>query len=255
MKLRSGQALTWQALWDLFRCHVAGLCPIGYSEYKSAAAAANHARKYGTHYTGVFRKFFVEFVALLDNPHRGDLHGLLNRTTEALCRMLVQHTGADVVLFNNAVFGRNVVMLEIFAGHRAAIVYRDPRDVFVDRRNNDKNHWRTPRQMAEFYGKGLESYLAYKARAPASVAAGLREISFERFVDDAAFRERACKWLVRGVGARGNDIYFDAQASSLNVGIYRDVLVAADQRRLHDSIATYEKMDRLAATTWYEQSG
>lgn len=250
MRARWGDPVTWQTLWDVFRCHVVGMCPIGYSEYKGAAAAANHVHKYGARYTGIFRGFFDGFSALLDDPRRGGLHALLIRTTEALCGMLLRHTGADVVLFNNAVFGRNAVMLEIFAGHRAAIVYRDPLDVYADRLRSDKNHWRTSEQMAEFYDHGLNRYLDYKARAPARAAAALREVPFERFVNEDGFRRDVKAWLLEGVAPAADQVHFDPQASSRNIGIHHDALDAADRKQLAEIVHTCQKMDRQTDATW-----
>src|SRR5699024_6044978 len=157
---------------------------------------------------------------LVNAPYRGGLHAVLVRTTENLCQMLLRHARADVVLFNNAVFGRNAILLAIFAGHRAAIVYRDPLDVYADRLRSDKNHWRTSRQMAEFYDHGLTRYLAYKAGAPASAGKALREVPFERFVADAAFRERVKAWLLEGVTATAAVSHFDPAVSRRNIGIH-----------------------------------
>ena len=250
MQARWGEGVDWQVLWDVFRCHVVGMCAIGYSEYKGAAAAANHVRKYGTAYTRVFRDFFDAVAELVDDPRRGGLHALLTRTTEALCRMLLQHTGGKVVLFNNAVFGRNAIMLEIFAGHRAAVVYRDPLDVYADRLRSDKNHWRTSRQMAEFYDHGLTRYLAYKTGAPASAGKALREVPFERFVADAAFRERVKAWLLEGVAATAAVSHFDPAVSRRNIGIHAAVLDEADRRQLAHVVQTRQRMDRQTEASW-----
>ncbi len=248
MQARWGVGVDWLALWDLFRCHVVGMCPIGYSEYKGAAAAANHVRKYGTAYTHVFRRFFDDVSALRRQPERGGLHDVLTRTTEALCRMLLRRTGAKVVLFNNAVFGRNAIMLEIFAGHRAAIVYRDPLDVHADRLRSDKNHWRSARQMAEFYDHGLTRYLDYKAGAP-DAAAALREVPFERFVEDARFREKVKAWLLEGVDTEGAS-HFDPSVSRRNIGIHEAALDDTERRQLAAVVHTRQRMDRQADASW-----
>lgn len=248
--LRAREELQWQWLWDLLRCHVVGLCPAGYSEYKAAAAATNHVRKYGSAYTRVFRTFFEQLAALVESPCRGGLHGLLMHTGEDLCRMLVGHSGGKVVLFNNAVFARDVSMLEIFTGYRAVVVFRDPRDVFVDRMRHDRNHWRMPLQMAHFYRNGLLRYLACKTREKCRDNTAMREVSFERFVRDGAFREQACRWLLEGAGPHGTATYFHPEVSAGNIDIHRGVLNAADRRCLEGEIQAYRRMQRVAAESW-----
>src|SRR5690606_34826342 len=113
----------------------------------------------------------------------------------SLCSMLVQQSGGQAVLFNNAIFGRDAAMLEIFRSRRAAIVYRDPRDVYVDRRDNDLNHWRTSAQLAAFYAYGLHQYAGYKLDRGKDDP-GLREVPFERFVKNDRFRARVRSWLL-----------------------------------------------------------
>src|SRR5690606_12555990 len=119
-------------------------------------------RRYGALYTRPFRRFLEQYARLRLDPHPGALHDSLLEATESLCSMLVQRSGKRAVLFNNAVFGRDAAMLEIFRSRRAAIVYRDPRDVYVDRRDKDLNHWRTPAQLATFYAHGLHRYTSYR---------------------------------------------------------------------------------------------
>lgn len=241
--------ISWHALWDTFNLHVAGLSSIGYAQYKSSAAAQNHVRRYGTLYTQPFRCFLERYARLRSDPHPGALHGCLLEATESLCSMLVQQSGARVVLFNNAIFGRNAAMLEIFRSHRAAIVYRDPRDVYVDRRDKDLNHWRTPAQLAAFYAHGLHQYTGYKQRCGVTDL-GLREVSFERFVEDDGFRAAVRAWLLGELADVRAAGYFDAAVSRSNIGIHVGELVHAEQAQLQGALKNCRVLDRISVAAW-----
>jgi tetratricopeptide (TPR) repeat protein len=248
--LRAGQPLTWQMLWDLFALHVAGLAPIGYSSYKSCSATANHIRLYGARYTTPFRTFFEKFATLLDNPERGGMCALLQKLTESLCEAVTEQTGRPVVLFNNAISGRNVVMLELFGNSRVVSVYRDPLDVLADRINKDRNHWRTPRQLAAFYGDGLKRYAAYKMALPSQARTAFHEVAFERFVRDGAFRRQVREWITGGVAPVKSRSHFNPAVSSGNIGIHEDIVGSVDETQLAVAVAAYDEMERLAALSW-----
>lgn len=249
VRAKSRRRLEWQWLWDLFTVHVVGLAPIGYSNYKSCAAAANHVRRYGHLYTRPFRDFFEAYAGLVRTPVQGGLHALLRETTEKLCAMLVGQTGGKAVLFNNAVFGRDAEMLEIFSACHAVAVFRDPLDVYADRKDKDRNHWRTPRQLAEFYGRGLQRYLAYRTAAGTAAGAVLREIPFERFVTDGDFRRRVRDWLLSGLADDG-ETRFDPEVSSRNVGFHRGRIDAREAAQLEPAMAACRRMRALSDAAW-----
>jgi hypothetical protein len=248
--LKANGALSWPVLWDAFALHVAGLAPIGYSQYKSCAATANHVQRYGARYTAAFRHFFEQLASVIDEPAEGAAYKLFAETTEALCRMVAEQTGGKILLFNNAVSGRNIGMLEIFRAHRALAVYRDPLDVLADRKKQDKNHWRTPEQLMAFYGKGLERYAGYKAKAASESASALREVSFERFVRDDAFRRRIREWITEGMGDRESVSHFDPAVSIRNIGIHEGALDKTDRAQLSAAVTAFDEMERLASRSW-----
>lgn|GEM_PF-1696769 len=247
--VKSRRRLDWWRLWDLFCLHVVGLAPIGYSNYKSCAAAANHVRRYGSLYTRPFRDFFEAFAELRRTPRESGLFLLLRETTEKLCMMLVEQTGGKAVLFNNAIFGRDVEMLEIFRASHAAAVFRDPLDVYADRKDKDRNHWRSPRQLAEFYGRGLRRYLVYRHAAGSRVGARLREIPFERFVLEPGFRWRVRAWLLPGLEDNGNS-HFDPRVSSRNIGLHRDTVSAGEAEQLQSAMTAYQEMQQNSMAIW-----
>src|SRR5690606_21294265 len=134
--------VSWQKFWDMLCLHVAGISGVGYNDHKSCAAAANNLRGHASGYTQPFRTFMQGFWSLQQSPLRGGLTRLLLDTAEDFCRMLLQQGGGTAVLFNTAVFGRAAGMLRIFRNYKAVVVFRDPLDVYVDRKNQDRNHWR-----------------------------------------------------------------------------------------------------------------
>lgn len=247
---KAGGRLAWQRLWDMLCMHVVGLSGVGYNDYKSCAAAANNLRRHGSAYTRPFRAFVQGYAALLDAPVRGGLARLFADTTEALCRMLLEQQGGKAVLFNNAVFGRGVEMLRIFRNYRAVVVFRDPLDVYVDRRNQDKNHWRTPRLFADLYGRGLRMYVAYRTGDSWPGTDNLREVPFERFVLDADFRGSVREWLLAGSVGHGDVSCFDPATSRRNVGMHRSALDAEARAQLQAMSATYREMQQLADRAW-----
>lgn len=250
---QKSQRICWQEFWDLFSHHVVGLSPIGYDLYKSCSAARNNLRRHGVAYVRPFRALLDGYLRMLQAPRAGAFHGLLRDATESLCAMLVEHTGGEVVLFNNAIFGRNAEMLEIFRSHRAAVVYRDPRDVYVDRRKNDRNHWRTARELSTFYARGLRDYCAYRTGQRASDTA-LREVPFERFVKDAAYRARVRAWMLGSLQHAAGTSHFDPRVSANNIGIHAGVLARDESRHLASAMSEYREMERLATSSWGQAS-
>src|SRR5690606_4437837 len=197
-----------------------------------------------------FRALVLGCEELQDAPARGALARLFADTTESLCRMLLERQHGKAVLFNNAVFGRGAAMLRIFKNYRAVVVFRDPLDVYVDRRNQDKNHWRSPRLFADLYGSGLRRYVAYRRGDAWPGADSLREVPFERFVLDADFRRAVRTWLLAGSVGGDGDSCFDPAASRKNVGMHRKVLDAKSRTQLQAMSVTYREMQRLADQAW-----
>lgn len=242
--------IPWHRAWDMLCLHVLGLAGIGYDNHKSCAAAENNLRRFGPRYVRPFRRLLEAFVALRRAPTPGGLHAALAEAGESLCRMLVDATGASEVLFNNAVFGREVEMLEIFGNCRAVVVFRDPADVYADRVAKDRNHWRNPAQLAELYCRGLARYLGYRERQGARIRDRIREVPFERFVLDAPFRNRVRGWLLQAVAERGCGRYFDPSASARNIGLHEGVLDRSGRRQIRPARRLYERLDALADSAW-----
>lgn len=241
--------VSWNDLWNTFNLHVAGVSSIGYAQYKSSAGARNLVRRYGSLYTGPFRRFFESYAQLRRVPECGALFESLQEAAESLCSMLVQRSGGRVVLFNNAIFGRDAAMLEIFRSRRAAIVYRDARDVYVDRRTNDLNHWRTPAQLATFYAYGLRQYTAYRS-GRGKFDPDLREVPFERFVIDERFRARVRSWLLDGLEDDMAPRYFDPETSRRNIGIHVGALSVREEAQLQLALEECRTLDGFADKAW-----
>lgn len=246
--------IPWDALWHALVLHVAGVGAVGYAQFKCAAAARNHLQRYGSDYTRPFLRFVESYATLRSEPSPGALHRALGETTEALCSMLLRHSGGRAVLFNNAVFGRDAVMFEIFTAKKAAVVYRDPRDVYVDRRDKDLNHWRTPGQLAAYYAEGLRRYASYRQDRGAADR-GLREVPFERFVIDAGFRSRVRSWLLEGMPESQGVCHFDPDISRRNIGIHAGVLSEAELRQLQAALGERRMLDHIVDDAWGRGAG
>ena len=245
--------IPWNVLWQTFNLHTAGLLSIGYAEYKCCAAARNHVARYGSLYTRPFRNFLERYMALRINPRPGGLQAILIETTESLCSMLARENSADAVLFNNAIFARDAVMLEIFSSYRAAVVYRDPRDIYVDRKRNDRNHWRTATQLATYYEYGLKRYASYKRNAPRT-GPMLREVPFERFVKDTGLRYLVRRWLMEGLEEVLETTHFDPRVSSRNIGLYVGELTSEEEARLRIALTACRELDESADMAWLTSS-
>lgn len=239
----------WSVLWNTLNLHVAGLSSIGYAQYKCAAAARNHLDRYGDGYTRPFVQFMKEYRNLKQRPSHGGLHACLLDATESLCSMLMRGSDGRAVLFNNAIFGRDAVMFEIFRGRRVAVVYRDPRDVYVDRRNKDLNHWRTPEQLATYYAEGLRRYAEYKLDRGAGDTC-LREVPFERFVKNDRFRARVREWLLGELIDAPRVRHFDPVVSRRNIGIHVGALTHAEHAQLEGGLEHCRRLDRISDAVW-----
>lgn len=242
-------SVPWGVLWDTLNLHVAGLSSIGYAQYKCVAATRNHLERYGRDYARPFARFMEEYVKIRRDPAPGALHAQLLHATESLCALLLQKSGGRAILFNNAIFARDAEMFEIFRERRAAIVYRDPRDVYVDRRNKDLNHWRTPGQLAAYYAQGLRRYTAYKLGRGVGDD-GLREVQFERFVNDDQFRARVREWLLGGMTSVSGTRYFNPEISRRNIGIHVGALTSTEQQQLQDGLEECRGLDRISGASW-----
>jgi len=242
--------IPWHRAWDMLCLHVLGLSGIGYDNHKCCAAAENNLRRFGMRYVRPFRRFLEDVLRLRQSPEPGGLQAALSEAAESLCRMLVEATGASEVLFNNAVFGREVEMLEIFGNCRAVVVFRDPADVYADRVAKDRNHWRNPGQLAELYCRSLARYLDYRERQGAGIRDRIREVPFERFVPDTAFREQVRDWLLQAVDERGCGRFFDPSVSARNIGIHQGMLDRSGRRQIRPARELYRQLAVLADAAW-----
>lgn len=247
--LQTGR-IDWGELWDTFRLHVIGTGTIGYNEYKSGCAAGNSVRCFGAAYTGAFRRLFEGLNRLAPDASIVEFRALLEEAGESLCRMLLARTGAKAVLFNNAVFGRGIGMLEIFSNVRAAVVFRDPLDVYADRVRSDKNHWRSPEQMSQLYDAGMRQYLDCREsdRLPPDVR--VREVPFEKFITDAAHREQVRAWLLGESVVDTGASYLDPTASRQNIGIGEAMVSRTERGHMRQVIGTHARMMGRANRVW-----
>jgi hypothetical protein len=209
-------------LWELFRCHVSGAGAIGYVEHKSATAASHLMALAGSRYTSIFLRTFEGIAEMASGASVAGLRAILTATTESLTAALASE-GACVV-FNNAVFGPNLDMLEIFRNVKAAVVTRDPLDTYADRRAQDVKHWMSPGSFVSFYRGSRKAFHIRKDELPPEQSVAVREIEFEQFVLDESYRNDVLHWLLGGQSVRRVRSRFEPERSMKNVGIHKRLL-------------------------------
>jgi hypothetical protein len=223
-------------LWDTLRLHVTGGGAIGYSEHKSARVASNLLERFGGRYTSVFRCAFEGLAALPKAPRLSELRSILTDATEALSAMFIQTPAGrgdcECVVYNNAIFGTNIDMLEIFLNARAAVVVRDPLDQFADRRANDLKHWMTPSRFVPLYRSAREAFHARKEQLVSAVAREVREVPFEKFVLDDTYRTDVIEWLLESQHLSRARSQFEAERSARNIGIHVRLLAPHEREVL-----------------------
>jgi hypothetical protein len=221
---RDERRLSRTDLWELFRCHVIGAGGIGHTEHKGVNAAANLLERRGSRYTAVFLDLFEAIAALPEDAGLGELRSILVGTTDALASVVTGAQDGQTAIFNNAMFGPNIDMVEIFSGFRLAVVVRDPLDQYADRRSQDLKHWMSARRFVSFYRSSREAFQQRKRSLHTKHAGRVREVEFERFVRDATYRAGVIDWMLDGCDKRRIRRNFDPERSQGNIGIYRQML-------------------------------
>jgi hypothetical protein len=197
---------------------------IGFAEHKSANAAASLLEHHGSRLAREFRNAFYELAHFQDKVSLDEFRGRLVTVTEALTELIFDARDGQCVVFNNAMFGSNLDMVEIFTSFKLVVVVRDPLDQYADRREQDLKHWMSARRFVSYYKSGRTAFHTCKAKLPPELSAQVREIEFERFVLDAGYREDMLDWLLDGLGQERISANFDPAKSSGNIGIHKDFL-------------------------------
>jgi hypothetical protein len=229
--------------------HVLGGGAIGYSEHKAARVASNLVEHLGGRYTSVFRRACEDFAALPEVAPLARLRSVLTGTTEALSAAFVEaptitpasRDEGTCVLFNNAIFGSCIDMLEIFLNARAAVVARDPLDQYADRRAQDLKHWMAPGRFVPLYRDAREAFQARSKQLRPELAQDVREVEFERFVRDAAYRERVIEWLLEGQNVRRVRRRFEPERSVRNIGIHATLLASGEREVLEKDLKHWRR--------------
>ena len=236
-KARDDRSIGRMDLWELFRCHVIGFGAIGFSEHKSANAAASLLERHGGRIVREFRNAFREFTRLPEKACLSQLHGQLVTATEALTELIFDPGHGQCVVFNNAMFGANLDMVEIFANFKLVVVVRDPLDQYADRREHDLKHWMSARRFVSFYKSGRAAFHTCQEKLPGELPSRVREVTFEKFVQDSRYREGVLNWLLDGLRQKQKSSEFDPATSSDNVGIHK-TLLTKDEIALLDNELT-----------------
>lgn len=224
-------------LWELFRCHVLGAGSIGYSEQKSSRAASNLISLAGNRYTGIFRAMFEEFSKQRDETDLPTMHRILNTAAESLTTVFAGDHAC--VVFNNAVFGRNLDMLAIFDNFRAAVVVRDPLDTYADRKTHDLKHWMSPADFVQFYRDSRRAIESSRNELTRNQAETVREVDFENFVLDQEYRRTIIDWLLDQQNANRVRSRFEPARSALNIGIHRQLLTVDERATIETELGQW----------------
>ena len=237
---REGEGIGRMDLWELFRCHIVGLGPIGFAEHKSANAAASLLARHGSLYAGQFQTAFDGLADLSDKASLADLRELMVTVTDSLTELIFDAGDDQCAVFNNAMFGANLDMVEIFSSFKLVVVVRDPLDQYADRREQDLKHWMSARRFVSFYKSGRAAFHTSRKKLPPNLSTRVREVQFEKFVQDSGYREGVLDWLFEELGRNriadnpAISARFDPEISSGNVGIHK-TLLTNDEAELLDS--------------------
>lgn len=227
-------------LWDMFRLHVLGGSGVGYSEHKSARVASNLLQHFGARYTTVFRAACERFALQAGTSTISQFRSTLVEMTEALSNTIAEPIrsleGCKCVIFNNAIFGPNIDMMEIFHNARAAFVVRDPLDQFADRRAKDLKHWMTASLFAKFYCGARETFRARRAQLSPEFAREVYEVEFEQFVLDVHYREEIIASLLEGESVKRIRRKFDPELSAKNIDIHKALLTQDERDMLENEL-------------------
>ncbi len=231
-------------LWQLFRGHLLGLGAIGHTEHKGANAARHLLELYGSRYTAVFRTLLEDIARLDAGAPLSRSRAVLVRATESLSRLFAGADDARCVVFNNAMFGPNLDMAEIFADFRLVVVARDPVDQYADRRQQDLKHWMTARRFVPFYAASRAAFHEQRGRMAPQLRDKVREVAFERFVREAGYRREVLAWLLPPAMTVGEQRLFSPEASSRNIGFGQAFLEAPDVRVLRAALGQWQATTR-----------
>src|SRR5690606_19144105 len=130
-KARDERRLSSTDLWELFRCHVVGSGGVGHTEHKGANTAVNLLGRFGARYTAAFLGFYESIVAFPAGIGLHQFHSILLEATELLSSIVTGAQDGQYAVFNNAMFGPNIDMVEIYSNFRLAVVVRDPLDQYA----------------------------------------------------------------------------------------------------------------------------
>ena len=231
-------------LWELFRCHVIGAGAIGHTEHKGANTASKLLGRFGSRYTAPFRHLFESVAGLPDGTPLADFREILVEATESLTSTVVEVSDDQCAVLNNAMFGMNIDMAEIFSNFKLAVVVRDPLDQYADRRVQDLRHWMTARRFVPFYRTSRKAFDRQKRLLPQNLAASVREVEFERFVLDEAYRRGVLDWLLEGQARRHVRRRFEPRRSARNIGIHTNLLNEAERNIIDSELRQWRRPKR-----------
>jgi hypothetical protein len=79
---------------------------------------------------------------------------------------------------------------------------------------------------------------------PQNLAASVREVEFERFVLDEAYRRGVIDWLLEGQARRHVRRRFEPQRSARNIGIHANLLSDAERNIIDSELRRWRRPKR-----------
>ena len=182
---------------------------------------------------------FEAFAELRDEIDLSAPHRILNAAAESLSATFAGDR--PCIVFNNAVFGRNLDMLAIFSNFKAAAVVRDPLDTYADRRDQDVKHWMTPSRFVPFYRSSRQAIQRGRNALAPNQADAVREVEFEHFVLDEAYRQTVIDWLLDEQQANRIRNRFEPAKSALNVGLHKRLLSGDEREDIEKELGRWRR--------------
>lgn len=230
-------------LWSFFRLYVLGVQPHSYVEYKSVHATRNLQSILGElYFLVVMDMIHALSKAMAKGLERGRKFPAapFQRFSDLLTKALTREEDR-CILFNNAVTIANMEQFDLVDHAVYVAVGRDIRDQFSDQRRCNiffnENATNFAGWMRRKRRRFESTFDAVRANRP-----DLERIfvQFERFVLDEAYRAGIAKALVGYHDAAAEALYFIAEQSARNIGIYGDYLSPEELSVLGASELTYD---------------
>jgi hypothetical protein len=109
-------------------------------------------------------------------------------------------------------------------------------DTYADRKGQDVNHWMKPARFVPFYRSSRLAIQSGRSKLAPDQADAVREVAFERFVLDEAYRRTVIDWLLEEQQASRIRTRFEPAKSALNVGMHTRQLSSSERTAIEKEL-------------------